>query len=153
MILGRKTLVRSVLLAIPNYFMYTIRVHVSVCNEIERLASNFIWGSIENSRKTLLSWDDCCHPLNSDGLGLRKLNVQNKTFLIKLVYRLLSSIESLWVRVLRNKYNVQRALLNSISQSNCSFVWKSLMQVWPNIVRNVFLSVSDDRMTNFWNDV
>lgn len=42
---SRITLVRSVLLAILNYFMYTIHIPISVCNEIERVAKNFIWGT------------------------------------------------------------------------------------------------------------
>ncbi|KAA3461674.1 LINE-1 reverse transcriptase isogeny [Gossypium australe] len=40
-LLGRITLVKSVLLVIPNYFMSTL---VSICSEIEKLARNFIWG-------------------------------------------------------------------------------------------------------------
>ncbi|KAK8347048.1 hypothetical protein V6Z11_A07G258800 [Gossypium hirsutum] len=81
---GRIILIRSVLLAIPYYFMFTIQVPLSVCNEIERLACNFIWGETNNTRKiALLSWEDCCWPLDSGGLGLRKLCDQNKIFLMK----------------------------------------------------------------------
>lgn len=54
---GCITLVRSVLLMIPNYFMFTVRIPISVCNEIERLAHNFIWGSTSEVRKaSLMSW-------------------------------------------------------------------------------------------------
>lgn len=71
---GRITLVRSVLLAKPNYFMYTARIPISVCNEIERIARNFIWGTIVEARKTtLVSWKDCCRLLEVGGLGLRCL--------------------------------------------------------------------------------
>lgn len=34
---GRITLARSVLLFIPNYFMYTVNIPVSVCMKIEKL--------------------------------------------------------------------------------------------------------------------
>ncbi|KAK5793185.1 hypothetical protein PVK06_034323 [Gossypium arboreum] len=103
--------------------MYIVRVPLSVCNEIERLARNFIWGTTNNTRKTaLLSWEDCCRPLDSGGLGLRKLCDQNKIFLMRLGYGLLANTDSLWVRVLRKKYNVQWVLPNSISQSNCLFI-------------------------------
>ncbi|KAA3466450.1 reverse transcriptase [Gossypium australe] len=51
---GQIILVRLVLLAIPNYFMFTIRVPLFLCNEIERLARNFIWGTTNNKRKIAL---------------------------------------------------------------------------------------------------
>ncbi|KAG8503470.1 hypothetical protein CXB51_001436 [Gossypium anomalum] len=97
--------------------------------------------------------EDCCRPLDSGGLGLRKLCDQNKIFLMKLGYHLLVNTESLWVWILRKKYNVQGALPNSISRRNCSFIWKSLSPVWPEVVGNVFWLIGDGRMMNFWNDV
>lgn len=55
---GKITLVKFVLLVIPNYFMSIVRVPVTVCNEIEKLARNFIWGATSEARKpALLSWD------------------------------------------------------------------------------------------------
>lgn len=42
---GRITLVKSVLLAILNYFMCTVHLPITVCREIEKIAQNFIWGS------------------------------------------------------------------------------------------------------------
>lgn len=42
---GRITLAKSVLLAIPNYFMGTVHLPISICREIEKITRNFIWGS------------------------------------------------------------------------------------------------------------
>lgn len=68
------TLARLVLLSIPNYFMYTVRILVSVCMEIEKTAHNFMYGSsCKDRRVALLSWDKCCQPLNNGGLGIRRL--------------------------------------------------------------------------------
>lgn len=87
--------------------MSSVRIPVSLCKEIEKLAHNFIWGSIDGSRKvSLLSWDDCCKPLKNGRLGLRQLADQNKLFLLKLGYHLLSNTDSLWIQVLGRKYNV-----------------------------------------------
>lgn len=66
---GQIKLVRLVILAILNYFMYTVRIPISVCHKIERIARNFIWGTIVEARiLTLLSWKDLCRPLK---LGVR----------------------------------------------------------------------------------
>ncbi|KAA3466548.1 putative Transposon TX1 [Gossypium australe] len=64
------TLVRFVLLVIPNYF-----------NEIEKMAHIFIWGvTAEKKKLALLSWKDCCCPLDNGDLGLRNLADQNNFF-------------------------------------------------------------------------
>lgn len=82
---GRITLVISVLLAIPNYFMCTVRLPITVCQEIEKIARNFILGSTLESRKSaLFSWEVCCRLIENGGLGLRSLSDQNKIFLLKL---------------------------------------------------------------------
>lgn len=141
---GRITLARSILLAIPNYSMYTIRILVSICIEIEKISRNFIWGSSSKDKKVaLISWERCCRPLNKGGLGIHTLSDQNKLFLMKLGFRLVSNHDSLWVQVLRKKYNIQETLLMSINRSNCSFVWRSLMQIWSEVLSNVYWMVGN----------
>lgn len=54
---GRITLAKFVLLAIPNYFMSIVRIPVSICKEIKRLARNFVWGTSSEVRRPMLaSW-------------------------------------------------------------------------------------------------
>lgn len=50
----RISLVHSILLVIPNYFMNMVKVPVTVCMNIERLAHTFIWGSTVGQRKLAL---------------------------------------------------------------------------------------------------
>ncbi|KAA3487692.1 LINE-1 reverse transcriptase isogeny [Gossypium australe] len=71
---GRITLAKNVLLAIPNYFMGTVVIPISICREIDKLARKFIWGSNLLDRKpTLMDWEDCCHLVEGGELGLRNL--------------------------------------------------------------------------------
>ncbi|KAK5775415.1 hypothetical protein PVK06_043305 [Gossypium arboreum] len=56
-------------------------------------------------------------------------------------------------QLLRNKYRVQGVLPMSVVRSNCSYIWRSLMKVWPDVVSNVFWAIDDGRLTNFWNDM
>lgn len=65
---GRITLVKLILLAIPNYFMCTARLPLSVCGITEKLARDFIRGSSRKLRKcSLMNWVDCCRPLKIEG--------------------------------------------------------------------------------------
>ena len=51
---GRITLAKSVLLAIPSYAMQTTKLPSGLCNRIEKLIRNFIWGSSNEERKVNL---------------------------------------------------------------------------------------------------
>ncbi|KAL1165141.1 hypothetical protein V6Z11_A06G112000 [Gossypium hirsutum] len=82
---GRVTLARSVLLSIPNYFIQFVKIPISVCKEIEKIARGFIWGRSTTSQKpSLVKWNDCCQPLSDEGLGLKSLIDQYDSFLLKL---------------------------------------------------------------------
>lgn len=150
---GRLTLAKSVLMSTPNYFMTTIRLPILTCNEIEKLVRSFIWGSTTEGKKAaLVNWNACCAPINVSGLGIRTLMDQNKVFLLKLGFQLLTRTDSLWVHIVYNKYNVYGILPSTIGRSNCSFIWRSLMRVWPEVTNNVFWTARDDCFVNFWND-
>lgn len=86
---GRLTLAKSILLVIPNYFMSISLIPIFVFNEIEKIARNFIWSSSLFERKlTLVSWKDCYQPIEKGGLGIRRLEDQNKIFLLKLGFNI-----------------------------------------------------------------
>lgn len=111
-------------------------IPITVCNKIEKMARGFLWGSLANIRKpSLVGWTECCKPIASGGLGLRKLRDQNKLFLLKLGYQLIINIDAFWVRVLRNKYKVYGLIPSSIQRSNC-LIW----------------DIRDGKLANFWND-
>lgn len=44
-------------------------------------------------------------------------------------------------------------LSTSITRTNCSFAWKSLSKVWPEVLNNVIWAICDGRTINFWNDI
>ncbi|KAA3487080.1 reverse transcriptase [Gossypium australe] len=59
----RAILAQSVLLSIPNYFMQTMMIPKGICEEIESLVRQFIWGSSNGKRKlALVNWESVCQP-------------------------------------------------------------------------------------------
>lgn len=46
---GRTTLIQSVTPAIPTYSMQTMVIPKQVCNDIDRINRNFLWGDEKNS--------------------------------------------------------------------------------------------------------
>ncbi|XP_019167321.1 PREDICTED: uncharacterized protein LOC109163057 [Ipomoea nil] len=100
---GRITLVQSVLISIPFYYMQTILLPTGVISNIEKLIRGFLWGSNEGERRChLINWETVTRSKTHGGLGIRKLDRMNLAFLAKLGWRLLQDEESLWSRVFKN---------------------------------------------------
>ncbi|KAL6138042.1 hypothetical protein ACLB2K_063330 [Fragaria x ananassa] len=55
---GRLTLIQSVASSIPVYAMQTAKLPISICDSLDRLNRNFLWGDTDQQRKVhLTNWD------------------------------------------------------------------------------------------------
>ncbi|XP_016676268.2 uncharacterized protein [Gossypium hirsutum] len=150
---GRVTLAHSVLLAIPSYIMQSTLVPKGICDSIEKLVRQFIWGAMEGGKKlALVGWNNICQPKIHGGLGLRRLEDQNKAFLLKIGYSLITKIEALWVQVLRAKYGFHEVLPVSIMRSRCSYMWKVVAKTWLLLYKNIIWSIGNGRSVRCWED-
>ncbi|KAH1130409.1 hypothetical protein J1N35_001787 [Gossypium stocksii] len=150
---GRITLAQSVLLSITSYFMQSMMIPKSLCDEIEGMIRQFIWGASNGNRKiALVSWDLLCQPKSNGGLGLRSLQNHNTSFMMKLGFKLLTDESSLWVKVLRSKYGVQKGIPESLSRGRCSFLCRSLSRIWPLLRENLLWSVGNGHNIRCWKD-
>ncbi|QHO14151.1 Putative ribonuclease H protein [Arachis hypogaea] len=102
---GRVTLAQSSLATIPSYVMQKMKISMSICDKIDSIYKNFVWGGADLERKPyLLSWDKLCLPKNQGGLDFRPAKVTNNANLMKLAWKLVQNKEELWVKVIRSKY-------------------------------------------------
>lgn len=51
---GRISLAQSCICSVPTYVMQTSKLPTSICDEVERMCCDFIWGSISEARKNHL---------------------------------------------------------------------------------------------------
>ncbi|XP_061367828.1 uncharacterized protein LOC133310843 [Gastrolobium bilobum] len=151
---GRLTLVKSVMAAMPNYAMQTAWIPKSMCENIEKQARGFIWGSTENKRGVhLVNWETMCTRKLSGGAGLRNIKAFNQAFVMKVGFGLLTKKETLWARVLRNKYKVEEGLVPRIARSvGDSNIWRGLCSSWNQILAGSSIVMGDRRLINFWLD-
>ncbi|KAE8668538.1 hypothetical protein F3Y22_tig00112293pilonHSYRG00090 [Hibiscus syriacus] len=146
-LVGRVTLAKATLMAIPNYFMQTVAIPKGVCDQIEQIAHQFIWGGTkENLKAALFNWKFCFQLITQGGHGIRPLQTQNEAFLTKLGYNLLMQPEALWVKVMLSNYKMNEMLLVQIKAKNGYFIWKPLSQVWD------IGDIGDGRDIKFWFD-
>ncbi|KAK5837394.1 hypothetical protein PVK06_013204 [Gossypium arboreum] len=91
--------------------MQTALLSASVCDHLDRINCNFIWGgSTYYSHNHLVSWDLACRTKVSRGLGLRKARLNIMSMLAKSSWRIFNQHDSLWCHVFRSTW---RGLLKS----------------------------------------
>lgn len=77
----------------------------------------------------LVNWDTLCKPTAMGGVSLHKASLMNMALLTKLAWRVLTQRETVWCKVLREKYlwnNEGGAWL--VDKQRASKVWKGI--VW-----------------------
>lgn len=102
---GRRTLVQSVLSAIPIYTMQTVLLPISICNSIDRVSRNLLWRVKEdNSHGHLVNWNMVCRSKGDGGLGLRSEMENNVALLSKNAWRISQGDPSLACSVFIEKF-------------------------------------------------
>lgn len=146
---GRRTLVMSVLSAIPYYSMQTFNLPVGLCDEIEKRLRNFLWGDGIH----LVSWDKVMKEKKEGGLGIRSLRSMNLAFLAKLGWRLTTQKDALWMQVLQAKYRNNASNEESfIGNQGASNLWKGICKAEKILKQGTRKVVRSGKNTSFWYD-
>ena len=85
---GRLVLLRSVLSAIPTFYLSTFKIPVGIEKRLSGLMRRFFWkgANPEAGRgMALVSWEDICTPTRQGGLGVPHLDTMNVALLTKWV--------------------------------------------------------------------
>lgn len=102
-----------------------------VCQEMEKIIHNFVWGNSEEKKgMNIVKWDDLCKEMNNGGLGFKKLAWLNNAFLMKIGFNLVKKPDQLWVKVLKGKYKWKDKLPFSLHERNVSRLRKGVCGVW-----------------------
>ncbi|MBA0686233.1 hypothetical protein Goari_013845 [Gossypium aridum] len=101
----------------------------------------------------LVKWDICCQPMKVGSFGLRRLVPQSTSFFMKLAYQIVTKPDTLWVRVLRSKYKMLDVCPLLVNRSNCSYVLRSISNVWDQFRKNLYWSLGNGRSVSFIQDV
>ena len=101
----RIILVNSVMNAIPNYIMQGMALLAHLCDKLDRINRDFLWGStIEKRRMHLVGWSKIVKSKEEGCLGIQVARANNIVLLAKLNWRLYHEKDSLWAKVMLSKY-------------------------------------------------
>lgn len=102
----------------------------------------------------LISWDTIKLSKSQGGLGLKDLKQQNKAYIMKLCWGILTKPDTLWVRCLRSKYRCGEGRYPFIQKSQqMSMVWRSIVLMWDLFYKWIGREVRSGTTSNFWWDV
>ena len=149
---SRTVLVKWVMTAIPNYVMQGIDLPSHLCSKIDKINRDFLWGSTEEKRKLhLVGWSKVIKSKEGGGLGIQAARAKNIAMLAKLNWRLYQEKDSLWVKVLLNKYcSRHRMEAKNPDSLPCSPTWKVIKVGFPIFEKGVYWSVGSHTLLNFW---
>lgn len=151
---GRLQLIGSVLYSLTNFWMSAFRLPKQCLQEINSLCSAFLWsGPVMSTQKAKVAWVDVCKPKEEGGLGLRSLEEVNRVSCLKLIWRILSSRSSLWVKWI-HKYLIRKGSFWSVKESSSlgSWMWKKLLKLRPLALQFTRVEVCSGATTSFWYD-
>ncbi|XVF17280.1 hypothetical protein REPUB_Repub10bG0106100 [Reevesia pubescens] len=150
---GRRVLIQTTTTSIPLYTMQSAMLLISICNRLDKINSNFLWGgSADTERNHLVSWDKVCSPRNQGGLGLRKIKDYNLAMLAKTGWSLHTRQESLWCEVFKAKYMGDKQFLECAKKAGSSSTWRGILKTQNVFEKGLKWKIGDGSRIRFWND-
>lgn len=150
---GRVTLVQSSSSTMPSYTMQTMDLPSSVCDRIDKINKNFLWGDTAVKRKLhLINWHTVCKHKDNGGLGIRKAKSQNLALLTKLGWKLTVKEDSLWVTFLHDKYLNNHTMATWPHNRAASHVWRSIIKTQPTLDKGIKWTIGDGTLVDIWKE-
>ena len=126
---------------------------IKVCDQVDKLIRDFLWGSTEEKRRIhLVCWDKVTLPKELGGLGLYKMKERNYAILAKLCWRLAWENEAPWAQLLAAKYLTANRMTNEGRKLPCSSCWTACKKGGPIYVKGLKWSVKNGETVKVWTD-
>lgn len=109
---GRIVLLKATFDSLPSYRFNLFVMLSGVCQKIETIHRNFLWGEYEeegvmSQKLHLLSWHKLMQQKTIGGLDIVLVKHKNQVVLAKWWVKWLTDRKSSWHEIVRNKYNCQ----------------------------------------------
>ena len=151
---GRTVLVKSLLNTVPNYVMQGAALLAHLCDKLDKINRDFLWGSTtEKRRMHLVGWNKVIRPIEEGGLGIQAARAKNIALLAKLNWRLYQEKDALWAKVILRKYcSISRQTARDPDKLPCSPCWTAVKTGFPTFVDGICWSVGRRSKLKFWED-
>ena len=82
----------------------------NVTEELDKVNKDF-FSNKEDKYKPLISWEKICRSRGKGGLGIHKTEDFNQALQIKLLWKIITELQNLWVRIITEKYLKRKTLI------------------------------------------
>ena len=150
---GRRTLIQSVTSSMPIYTMQSMILPASICDEIDRVNRNFLWGSTSEKRKMHhVKWSTVCLSKANGGLGLRTARDTNLSLVAKLGWKMLNNNSTPWCQAMKHKYMKEKSLWDCSKPQKSSAAWKAILQSRELLRAGAIWRIGDGSKVHYMND-
>jgi len=81
---SRICLIKSVISALPLFYLSFFKAPIIVCDQIKRIQAKFLWGWGYDSKKIAwVKWKTICCPVEVGGLNIKDIGCFNDALLAK----------------------------------------------------------------------
>ncbi|GKD90734.1 RNA-directed DNA polymerase, eukaryota, reverse transcriptase zinc-binding domain protein, partial [Tanacetum coccineum] len=156
----RLTLIKSVLNALPLYYMPLYKAPAAVLNELESIRRNFFDGSIKEDRKMMLiRWENILASKSKGGLGVSSLYASNRALIFKWIWRLFTNCSLIWANLIKAIHGTKGKLDVPNSKINGS-IWQELVREFLSLKAKgidcfsfIKHKLRNGENTTFWDDL
>lgn len=123
--------------------------------KINNINKKFLWIAYNNTkRKSYINWNTICKLKNYWGMGFRNLHLVNKSFLLKLTWRLVSDKQSLRAKTIKGKYFPNSNIWNLIEhKAYHNISWKNIYKMTKILREACLWTIGNGNNINFWYDL
>ena len=141
------TLITSVTSSVPTHLMQCTLLPSRICNELDRLNWNFLWGDSSIKKKLhAIKWDVVTKPKHLGGLRLKKSFPQNNSLLAKRAWAMHTNENTTWADTLWKKY------LSSNTAKRKSTIWNNIQKSEPICKLGIRWLIRNGHTNKFWHD-
>ncbi|CAL1392202.1 unnamed protein product [Linum trigynum] len=151
---SRLTMVRSISSSMAVYPMFSEKLPSSVCSLLDKINRKFVWGEEEgHSKFHSVGWETMTTPKAMGGAGIRPTKQANLAMLSKGGCKLVTREDTLWTKLLLEKYGGSREGLDIIrKKKGSSLAWKSFAATYNTLKKGFAINIKDGKQTYFWLD-
>jgi hypothetical protein len=128
---GRLQYIKSVLSSIPVYYMSTVLFSKTFIQKINTIIKRFWWAGIQEEQSTTpiayRSWDDICKTKEQGGLGIRDMELINKSLLIQSAWNVATNKNPFLSAIVKAKYYPNNTFWTSPTTGPRSVYWSSIL--------------------------
>ncbi|XP_048615884.1 uncharacterized protein LOC106403514 [Brassica napus] len=148
---GRLQLIQSVIYSMITFWSSIYPLPKGCFDILENIINPFLWTDA-SARGAKVAWESVCSPKVCGGLGLRRLQGINTIYGIKMLWKIFSGSDSLWVAWVKKHYLSDNMFWIADFSNVGSWIWRSLMNIRQTARPFITCHVISGRTVSFWHD-